>query len=857
MIGTILSHYRILEKIGEGGSGIVYKAEDISLNRIVALKFLHRNIISNPERKKPFIREAQAAASLNHQNICTIYGIEEVEDNIFIIMEYIEGETLQQFFNKKKLGIKEILNISLQIAEGLKEAHSKELIHGDLKSSNIMMTPKGTVKIMDFGLARPVEDSPVTNPSTSRDSICYLSPEQIKKERIDKRSDIWAFGVILYQLITQHMPFTGSKDASIMYSIISYDPTPIERYAKNVPLEFKNIIEKSLSKDMAHRQKDANELLKELSLLKNKPFEEFDNTSDDIKPRKTLIKIGLVAAALIMVGLLFLILEKKEATRFKYGDMPKIAILAFDSMNKDKDITYFCWGIADEISKKLSRLKQLQVITRSSASVRLYNFPEKSPQKIGERLMVDYIVKGAVQRTGRKILIKSELFDTDSSEQLWTGQYNIEDKDIFKAQADLTKQIAIALKARIPVDELELLEKQKTKSFNAYDTYLLGRYLWEKRASKDLFKALEYFQKAITIDPNFALAYTGIADVYNVLCDRDLISKNAGYPKSLEAVKTALSLDKNLAEAHAAMGMTKFEYEYDIPGALKELRLAVKLDPSYAIAYSWYAYVLNFSNEDINIILDEGTKSLEKALEMDPFNFIQYTNLYEYRTRAYNWKKAEEIMALVKELDEHTPDYFNYYVQLLIFTGKTNKLASEVINLNNRIKSSENNLDLYRPLTSALFYLGRYDESIGLLRIKIIKDSASAESHYLLGFNFLMKKNYSEAIGEFDKCKEYDKQPYAPVDVLSAIAKNRLGNSSELTMLIQRLESPANKEKQPAVALAELYCEQGKDEIAFRYLNEAVSKHDMGTLTLKMNPLFLKYHNDPRFKEILKKMNLN
>jgi serine/threonine protein kinase/tetratricopeptide (TPR) repeat protein len=825
---------------------------------MVALKFLHRNIISNQERKKPFLHEAQAAASLNHQNICTIYGIEEVEDNIFIVMEYIEGETLQQFFNKKKLGIKEILNISLQITEGLKEAHSKELIHGDLKSSNIMMTPKGTVKIMDFGLARPVESSPITNPSTSRDSICYLSPEQIKKERIDKRSDIWAFGVILYQLVTQHMPFKGSKDASIMYSIISYDPTPIERYAKNVPPELKNIIEKSLSKDMAHRQKDANELLKELSHLKDKPFEELDSTSDDLKPRKTLIKIGLVAAALIMVGLLFLILEKKEGTRFKYGDMPKIAILAFDSMNNDKDITYFCWGIADEISKKLSRLKQLQVITRSSASVRLYNFPEKSPQKIGERLMVDYIVKGAVQRTGQKILIKSELFDTENSEQLWAGQYNIEDKDIFKAQANLTKEIAIALKARIPVDEIDLLEKQqKTENFNAYDTYLLGRYYWEKRASKDLLKALEYFQKAITIDPNFALAYTGIADVYNVLCDRDLISKNAGYPKSLEAVKMALSLDKSLAEAHAALGMTKFEYEYDIPEALKELRLAVKLDPSYAIAYSWYAYVLNFSNEDINIILDEGTKSLEKALEMDPFNFIQYTNLYEYRTRAYDWKKAEEIMALVKELDEHTPDYFNYYVQLLIFTGKTNKLASEVINLNNRIKSGENNLDLYRPLTSALFYLGRYDESIGLLRIKIIKDSASAESHYLLGFNFLMKKNYSEAIGEFDKCKEYDKQPYAPVDVLSAIAKNRLGNSSELTMLIQRLESPANKEKQPAVALAELYCEQGKDEIAFRYLNEAVSKHDMGTLTLKMNPLFLKYHNDPRFKEILKKMNLN
>jgi len=857
MIGTTISHYRIIEKIGEGGAGIVYKAEDISLNRIVALKFLHRNVIATADRKKPFIREAQAAASLNHQNICTIHGIGEAEEKVFIVMEYVEGETLQQYINNKKLSIKEILNISLQIAEGLKEAHNKELIHSDLKSSNIMMTPKGTVKIMDFGLARSVGSSPITNPSTSRDSICYLSPEQIKKESIDKQSDIWAFGVILYQMITQNMPFKGSKDASILYSIISYDPTPVEKYNKNVPLELKNIIGKSLSKDMALRHKDANELLRELLPLKDKPFAELDSTSNDANPKKTLIKVGLFTVAFILIGLLFLILSKNESPIYKYGDKPKLAILAFESMNKDKDITYFCYGIADEISNKLSRLKQLQVISRSSASIRLYNFTEKSPQKIGERLNVDYIVKGAVQRTGQKILIKSELFDTESSEQLWAGQYNIENKDIFKAQADLTKEIAIALKSRIPVDEIELLEQQqKTKSFNAYDTYLIGRYHWEKRTSEDLFKALAYFQKAITIDPNFALAYTGIADVYNALSDRDLISKIVAYPKALEAVKIALSLNKSLAEAHAALAMIKFMHENNIPEAKKELRLAIELDPSYAIAYTWYSYVLNFSSEDINIILDEGSKALEKALELEPFSIVQNINLYEYKTHAYDWKKAEVILALVKELNDSSPDYINYYIQFLIFTGNTNKLASEVTNLNNKIKSNEDNLDLYRALTNALFYLGRYDESIGRLRIKISKDSASAESHSLLGFNFLMKKNYIEAIGEFDKIKEYYKQPYAPVEVLSAIAKNRLGNSTELTRLIQRLESPANKEKQPAVALAELYCELGNDEAAFRYLNEAVSKHDLGILTLKLNPLFLKYHNNPKFKEILKKMNL-
>jgi len=572
MIGKTILHYKILEKLGEGGMGVVYKAEDTKLKREVAIKFLPRSISANEDERKRFEIEAQAAAALNHPNIAHIYAIEETEDEIFIVMEYINGRELKEIIKTAPIPIDEAINIANQIADGLNVAHKKGIVHRDIKSSNIMITNEGKAKIMDFGLAKIKGGSEVTKIGTTIGTTAYMSPEQTKGEEVNHRTDIWSFGVVMYEMLTGELPFKGDYEQAVIYTILNEEPKSIMEFRGDIPSQFTHIVERTLKKN---------------------PKERYQTTKDFIEELKAV--------------------DKSESSIKEKIVAPSVAVLPFSNMSNDIEQQYFCDGMAEDIINDLARLEDLQVVARTSS----FAFIDKNLdiREIGKKLGVHSVVEGSVRKAGNRLRITAQLINVTDGYHLWSERYDRELEDVFAIQEEISNSIVNALKIELTGEADAPVVKRSTNNLEAYDLYLKGRYFWNTRQSGGMEKAKQHFEKAVEIDPTYAFAYAGLADYYNIMGWYEYSPPMECFPKAKQAALNAIELDDKLAEAHSALAFAKWTFDWNLRSAERGFKHALELNPNFSTAHMWYSNFLVMTGRT-----EEGFVEIEKALTIDPLS---------------------------------------------------------------------------------------------------------------------------------------------------------------------------------------------------------------------------------------------
>lgn len=577
MIGTALSHFKILEKLGEGGMGKVYKAEDTKLKREVAIKFLPHRGTFHTDHINRFKIEAQAAAALNHPNIATIYSIDETEDEIFIVMEFIDGQELKQQLVRNEIDPKEVIRISIQIAEGLQAAHNKGVIHRDIKCSNIMISNNDQVKIMDFGLAKIRGGNDVTKFGTTLGTAAYMSPEQASGETVDRRTDIWSLGVVIYEMLTGKLPFSRDYEQAILYAIINEEPKPISSLMTDVPLKLERIVLKSMIKNPDER------------------YQRIEGMLDDLKLLEKEIELGISAEILPITK-----------------TMPSIAVLPFKDMSPQKDQEYFCEGIAEEIINALTKLEGLRVVSRTFSFQFTGN--KTNPMEVGNQLKVKAVLEGSVRKAGQKLRIIAQLINVEDGFNIWSERYESNLDNIFAIQDEITHSIVESLKLELHPEEKDQLNFVRTKDYQAYDYYLRGRNFFYIGQRKSIKFALEMFSKAISKDNNYALAYAGIADCsswFFMYVDGD----NKYLEKSISASQKAIELDPESAEAHSARGLA-ISLSKRFSDAEKEFEISIRLNPNLFVAYYFFARIYFIQGK-----LKEAAHLFEQACIVNPEDY--------------------------------------------------------------------------------------------------------------------------------------------------------------------------------------------------------------------------------------------
>ncbi|MGB6865343.1 MAG: protein kinase, partial [Candidatus Aminicenantaceae bacterium] len=509
-----ISHYKILEKIGEGGMGVVYKAEDMKLRRTVALKFLPAELTRDEEAKERFVQEAQAAAAIDHPNICIIYEINESEGKTFISMAYIKGQSLKEKIASGPVELEEVLDIAIHTAEGLKEAHENGIVHRDIKPANIMLTKKGQVKIMDFGLAKLSWGVDLTKTATIMGTVAYMSPEQASGEKADQRTDIWSLGCVLYEMLAGQRPFKGTHDQAAIYSIMNEEPEPVSSLRKDIPVGFEMILHACLQKDPRNRYRDMEALLSDLRSI-------------DLED-KTQILTAVRAL----------------------DEPPSIAVLPFVNMSADPENEYFSDGLSEAIINSLTKIKGFKVVARTSA----FSFKGKDVdiRDIGKQLDVNKVLEGSVQKAGNRLRITAQLINVSDGYHLWSERFDRNMDDVFAIQDEISLAIVDNLKLNLLKGEKTKLIKRYTNDSEAYSFYLKGRYFYNKRTEEDMKRSVEYFERALEKDPKFALPYAGLADAYATFGFYHWWPFEEARSKSKEFVLKGLEVDDTVGETHGA-----------------------------------------------------------------------------------------------------------------------------------------------------------------------------------------------------------------------------------------------------------------------------------------------------------------
>jgi serine/threonine protein kinase len=554
MIGETLLHYKIMDKLGQGGMGVVYLAQDTKLDRKVAIKFLPHSISVTPEEKERFKIEARASAALSHPNIATIYAIEECDGQTFIVMEYIDGQELKEKIKSGPLPLSDIMSIAYQIAEGLEASHKAGVIHRDIKSQNIMVTDNGKIKIMDFGLAKIKGGAQVTKVGATVGTVSYMAPEQMQGVNVDGRADIFSFGVILFELLTGTMPFRGEHEAAIMYSIQNEEPLSIQDLRPDVPKSLIRIILRMLEKDPQKRYKGATEFISDLS-----------NSQQAIS------------------------IQRKETADQKKS----IAVMYFENISSEKESDYFCAGITEDIITDLSKIKELKVIPRTD--VLIFRSKEINTSQIADALQVNYILEGSVRKAGNKMRINAQLLDVGNGSHVWAERFDRNVDDIFELQNEIAQKIFQALKVSLTETEKETLQANPTDNLKAYDLYMRGRELVNRRDKKYNEEAIQMFEKAISMDSNFASAFAGLAEAYSYMYE--LYDGNTLWlEKCIECNQKALTLDPNSVEAKFGIAMVYF-YQKRISESKTELEAIVEDNPKFYSAYVRLGMISELSND--------------------------------------------------------------------------------------------------------------------------------------------------------------------------------------------------------------------------------------------------------------------
>jgi serine/threonine-protein kinase len=792
LVGKTIGPYTIMRLLGRGGMGEVYLAEDGRLNRQVALKFFMSRVVDNAGARRQLVKEAQAVARLEHPNICAVYGIEEIDDYNFIVMQYVEGETLDAVISKGQPAFAQAMKLAEQIVGALAVAHAQGVIHRDIKPQNIMVTGDGQVKVLDFGLAKVVqqtqggqgeEQSQLSQAGLIIGTVPYMSPEQLRGEPLDFRTDVFSAGSLLYELFGGSNPYKRGSEAETISAILTNRPPPLAAPAARVPPALNAIIQKCMEKEKGQRYPTAGELLSALRKFRDKPQRR-------IRPDARAVA-ALAVIALLLAGLVFAYLrhvsvpatsaarptgQPHSAVEGSRALSPEqtLAVLPFTSEDAGAGAESIGNGLTQSLVSQLSRLSRLRV----KAPTFVPDLPDGSvdTQKLGHELRVDAVLSGKFKKRGGALILQTALVSSSDGSTIWEAEYDIQPAGMPNLHREIAERVVYTLRPQLSQGEREILARPQTESPEAYKLYLLGRHYWYKRDRENIQRAINYFKQATEIEPLYAQAWAGLADSYVMLptVAYGAVPTGDAMPKAKAAARRALEIDPALCEAHVSLGVVKLRYEWDWQEAESAFKRAIEINPENASAHFWYANLLNVTGRPQEAIAES-----ERALEIDPFSPLVSMNL----GRAY-----------------------------------------------------------YRARD--------YDRAIKHFKRTLADDPKNSSASYVLGYVYLQKGMYREAVQIFEEMSSRNKWlAAAPLGYAYA----RVDRKEEALKILDEMDK---KRDLPSQERAIVYLGLGDHDRAFHWLEEAYKERFGPIISLTSDPIFDALRPDPRFADLARRINL-
>jgi eukaryotic-like serine/threonine-protein kinase len=800
MIGQTISHYRIVEQLGAGGMGVVYKAEDSRLNRAVALKFLPEKLAENPQALERFRREARAASALNHPGICTIYDIGEQDGHAYIVMEFLDGETLRKHIGGNALPVDETLRLGMQIAEALDAAHAEGIIHRDIKPANIFVTKRGQAKVLDFGLAKLsprgiVGDGSDSSFDSSTDTSIvgmisgtpsYMSPEQIRGDVLDPLTDIFSFGVVLYEMATGRQAFGAGTGGAIIEAVLTRAPVAVRSINPDIPERLEEIINKALHKDKSQRYQHAAEIRNDLQQVERgsdfawKPAERkadlaartSANDGDASGPRSTP-NPGTQSRTQQMsntpeAGHTSTIRRERVARV-----IDSLAVLPFENASHDPENEYLSDGISGSLINMLATVPKLRVMAQST--VFRYKGREVDPQTVGRELNVRAVLTGRMMQSGGSLRIGTELVDVATGSRLWGAQYDRKPGDIFAIQDEISSEISDSLRIKLTRAEKKRLTKRETQDADAYGLYLKGRHHWNKWTEEGFYKAIEFFQRAVNQDTSYALAYAGIADSYVLLGWNSYLSPKEAFPKAKAAAAEAVRLAPDLGEAHTAMAAVLWLYDWQWEEARAEFEKSLALNPCYPTTNHWYAEFLMTMGQH-----QEAIARMQNSQQLDPLSLI-----------------------------------------ISVAIGWT------------------------------LYMDRRYDAAIHQIRRTFELDPNYPVANWVLGLVLRQLGRYEQAIEEGEKGVEHSGgSPLIRASLAGTLGA--AGKRGEAVRILEDLQAEAKQKYVAPYFVAGIYAGLGELDRALDYLEKSFEEHSHWLIYLHMDPGMDALRSLPRFQDLLR-----